>query len=71
MPGDCTTLCIVDEHDNGTFALPQQLNQSLGLIVVMSGLILVLPLVRRISSAAVGYIARPPDIILLYGHFRI
>jgi hypothetical protein len=71
MPGGCTSLCVANAHNTGTIALPQQIKYLLGLFAVMAVLLLILPFVRLISSAALGYIARPPDIILLYGHFRI
>ncbi len=71
MPGGCTTLCIINAHNTGTVALPQQAQKLLALFIAIAILIIILPLVKRINSAALSYIARPPDLILLYGHFRI
>lgn len=70
-PGSCAALCIVNTHSTGTIAMPREAQRQLLTLAVLAVVQLSLPLMRRITSAGLSYIPRPPDIITLYAHYRI
>ncbi len=71
MPGSCETLCVLSSHIGEAVALPQLIHNLLPLLVALVILVLIVPILRRLGRTGLSYIARPPDIILLYGHCRI
>lgn len=70
-PASCAALCVVNTHSTGTIAMPREAQVLLLTFVVLAVVLLILPLVRRIASAGLSYLPRPPDLITLYAHYRI
>ena len=71
VPNDCVAQCLAKTHDFNTMLANVRVSQLLPVLTLVLALVLLLPLVMRFSSASLSPLARPPDLIKLYAHYRI